>query len=135
MEEGAAAYASEAAADFSVAVAQQKELKRLQDLQVCLLYVDLQVCLLYRLFCGGCAAKGAQAPARPAGTPAVCLSIHPYRYLPPFFIDIRSKKSSSACKTCRDAYYMSVHTCRYLVFFLASSFFYACSYEWSLRAC
>ena len=37
VEEGAAAYAQEAAADFSVAVAQQKELKRLQDLQVRLL--------------------------------------------------------------------------------------------------
>ena len=43
MEEGAAAYASEAAADFSVAVAQQKELKRLQDLQVRLLYVCLYI--------------------------------------------------------------------------------------------
>jgi hypothetical protein len=84
MEEGAAAYASEAAADFSVAVAQQKELKRLQDLQVCLLYV--------------------------------CLYIHT-DICPLFLIDIRSKKSSSACKTCRDAYYISVHTCRYLVFF------------------
>ena len=39
MEEGAAAYAKEAAADFSVAVAQQNELKRLQHVQVCLLCV------------------------------------------------------------------------------------------------
>ncbi len=39
MEEGAAAYAKEAAADFSVAVAQQNELKRLQDLLVRLLCV------------------------------------------------------------------------------------------------